>query len=451
MENNEKFLRMTTGKPEKVIMRLAIPTVISMLVTAIYNIVDTYFAGKLDNEAAIAAVGVIFPAMAVIQAVGFLFGQGSGNFISRVLGQKDTDKALRMTSTAFFSSFLIGIAITVFGLIFLSPLTNLLSTVDEVTPFAKEYLKYVLLGAPFIISSFVINNQLRFQGNASYAMIGLVSGGIINIALDPILMFQCDLGVAGAAIATSISQAFSFVLLWIGTLKGGNLRIKITKFTFKAEYYKEIFRGGLPSLFRQSIASVASAMLNNAAGNLGEISVAAQAATTVINRIVMFINSAVIGFGQGFQPFCGFNYGAKLYHRVKKGYNFCVTVSTVFLSVTALFGFIFAEGIIKLFNSDPEIVKFGATLFRFQCLSIPFFGIIIMGNMIMQNLGMVVKATFLATARQGIFFIPLILLLPEFFGATGVQVSQATADILAAVCAIPLSVSVIKFLNSKNK
>jgi Na+-driven multidrug efflux pump len=245
------------------------------------------------------------------------------------------------------------------------------------------------------------------------------------------------------------AAVFSFVLLWIGTLKGGNLRIKISKFTFNAEYYKEICRGGLPSLCRQGIASVAGVVFNFAAGSLGDMSDYALAASSIINRIVMFVNSAVIGFGQGFQPFCGFNYGAKLYDRVKKGYFFCLTVSTIFLAATAVVGLLFAEEIISLFRKDPEVIEFGSAVLRFQCASLPFFGLIIMGNMIMQNLGMVVKATFLATARQGIFFIPLILLLPELFGVTGLQVSQSAADILAAVCAIPLTVSVIKFLNKK--
>ncbi len=450
MEQSKKFIRLTTGKPETVIMTMAIPTVISMLVTAIYNMADTYFVSKIRDVSASAAVGIVFPAMAIIQAVGFFFGQGSGNYISRALGQKNTDSALRMASTGFFCSFLIGIIITVLGLCFSEPLSYALGSTPTTLPYTMDYLKYILLGAPFIISSFVINNQLRFQGNATYAMVGLVSGGILNIILDPILIFKLELGISGAAIATSVSQVFSFVLLWIGTLRGGNLRIKLSKFTLKAELFAEIYRGGLPSLCRQGIASVAGVIFNFAAGNLGAMSDFALAASSIINRIIMFVNSAVIGFGQGFQPFCGFNYGAKLYDRVKRGYFFCLIVSTVFLTVTAVGGFIFAEEIITLFRKDKEVIEFGTAVLRFQCCSLPFFGVIIMGNMIMQNLGMVIKATFLATARQGIFFIPLILLLPEIFGVVGLQAAQAAADILAAVCAIPLSISVIKYLKLKS-
>ncbi|MEE0839458.1 MAG: MATE family efflux transporter [Acutalibacteraceae bacterium] len=447
-DRNQKFIEMTNSKPETLIVKMAIPTVISMLVTAFYNMADTYFVSKIENVSATAAVGVVFSLMALIQSVGFFFGQGSGNYISRALGKQNTAEAEAMSSTGFFYSFFAGILITVLGLIFVEPLALVLGSTKTILSYATEYLRYILLGAPFIISSFVINNQLRFQGNAVYAMIGLVSGGIVNIILDPIFIFTLGLETAGAAIATVISQIFSFILLLIGTTKGNNIRIRFSRFSFSFFYLKEISKCGLPSLCRQAIASIASIILNNVAGGYGDFSIAA---ISIVNRITMFANSAVIGFGQGFQPFCGFNFGAGLYARVKKGFVFCLKVSAVFLLAVSVLGFIFAPQLIHLFRRDPQVLSFGTTVLRFQCISFPFFSVIVMGNMITQNLGMVGRATFLATARQGIFFIPLVIALPLFFGIEGLSLVQMAADLLTAICAIPMAIYVIKFLNNKEK
>lgn len=444
-EQNKKFTEMTTGKIEPQIIKMAVPTIISMLVTAFYNMADTYFVSKIDDVSATAAVGVVFSMMALIQAVGFFFGQGSGNYISRALGRQNTEEAERMAATGFFYSFFIGIIITVLGLIFIEPLALLLGSSKTILPYSTAYLKYILFGSPFIVSSFVINNQLRFQGNAVYAMVGLVSGGILNIILDPIFIFSFGWGTAGAAIATVVSQVFSFVLLLIGTTKGNNLRIRISRFSFRFFYLKEICRCGLPSLCRQGIASIASIVLNNVAVDFGDFAIAS---ISIVNRITMFINSAVIGFGQGFQPFCGFNYGAKLFDRVRKAFIFCIKVTTVFLTVIAVLAFIFAPELISIFRKDTDVIDFGTRVLRFQCISIPFFGIISMGNMIMQNLGMVGRATFLATARQGLFFIPLVIVLPLLFSETGLQATQCCADLLTAICAVPLSLSVIKYLKN---
>lgn len=445
-DRNEKFILMTTAKIEPLIIRMAIPTIISMLVTAFYNMADTYFVSKIKDVSATAAVGVVFSMMALIQSVGFFFGQGSGNYISRALGKQDIKEAEQMAATGFFYSFFIGIIITVLGLIFIKPLALLLGSSQTILPYSTAYLKYILLGAPFIISSFVINNQLRFQGNAVYAMVGLVLGGILNIILDPLFIFTLGLGTAGAAIATVVSQIFSFILLLIGTTKGTNLRIRISRFSWRPFYLKEITKCGLPSLCRQGIASVASIVLNNVAVDFGDFAVAS---ISIVNRITMFANSAVIGFGQGFQPFCGFNYGAKLYGRVQKAFIFCIKVTTAFLLIVSVLGYIFAPQVISLFRKDPEVIDFATKVLRFQCLTFPFFGIIVMGNMIMQNLGMVLKATFLSTARQGLFFIPLVLILPHFFAETGLQTVQMVADSLTAICAVPLCISVVKYLKDK--
>lgn len=442
----DKFSVLTEGKPEKVILKLAVPTIISMLVTAFYNMADTYFVSKIDNISATAAVGVSFSLMAIIQAIGFFFGQGSGNFISKALGRQDIKSAEQMAAVGFFFSFITGVIIAVLGLVFLSPISILLGSTPTILPYANEYLMYILLGSPFIISSFVINNQLRFQGAAAYAMVGLVSGGLVNVILDPIFIFSFNLGTAGAALATVISQIFSFVLLLVGTSLGGNLKIKIKNISFRFYFIKEIVKGGLPSLCRQGIAGLSSIILNTVAGNFGDFAIAA---ISIVNRIAMFVNSVIIGFGQGFQPFCGFNYGAGFYHRVRKGFAFCIKLSTIFLIIASILGFVFADELIMIFRNDANVVEFGSAVFRFQCISMPFFGIIIMGNMIMQNLGMVGRATFLSTARQGTFFIPLVIILPLIFGKIGLQAAQGTADLITAIVSIPLILSVMNHLKSK--
>jgi len=315
----EKFIQMTQPPVEKLILKLAVPCIISMLVTSFYNMADTFFVGMLKSNAATGAVGVVFSMMAIIQAVGFFFGQGSGNYISRMLGQKHYDEASTMAANGFFLSLATGVLICVLGQIFLEPLAYLLGSTDTILPYTKEYLRVILLGAPWMMASLVLNNQLRFQGSAMYSMVGITTGAVLNIALDPIMIFTLDLGVAGAGWATIISQFVSFLILLTGCAKGSNIHIKPKYFRINWFYLKQMARGGLPSLARQSLASVATICLNHAARPYGDVVIAAMG---VVQRIAMFGASAMIGFGQGFQPFCGFNYGAGLYKRVKKGFWF---------------------------------------------------------------------------------------------------------------------------------
>ena len=290
-------------------------------------------------------------------------------------------------------------------------------------------------------ASLVLNNQLRFQGSANYAMIGIVSGAVLNIALDPLLIFVFDLGVAGAGWATIISQVVSFCLLYRGCSKGSNLRINIRNVKFQWHYYKMIIRGGLPSLARQCLASVATISLNHAAQPYGDAAIAAMG---VVQRITMFGFSAMLGFGQGFQPVCGFNYGAGLYSRVKAGFWFCVRISLCFLVGVGVLGYVFAPTLVALFRDDPEVIEFGTRALRFQCLTLWVQSWVVMSNMLMQSIGKTVPATFLAIARQGLFFVPAVLLLPPFLGAMGIQVAQSTADVLTFLCAIPIQLRVLR-------
>ena len=441
ISQEEKYIQMTQPPVSRLICKLAVPCIISMLVTAFYNMADTYFVDKLNSNAATGAVGVVFSMMAIIQAVGFFFGQGSGNYISRELGKKNYEEAARMASTGFFSALGAGAVICVFGLIFLEPLAYLLGSTDTILPHTKAYLGVILVGSPWMAASLVLNNQLRFQGSASFAMIGIVTGAALNIALDPLLIFAFEMGVAGAGWATIISQFVSFCILFIGCKKGGNISIRLKNFRFRWHYYYMIFRGGFPSLARQCLNSVATVCLVHSAKEYGDVAVAAM---TVVQRITMFGASAMLGFGQGFQPVCGFNYGARLYKRVRDGFWFSVVVSTLTLFGIGVLGFIFAPTVVGWLRSDPDAIAIGSVALRFQCATFMTQGWIVMSNMMQQSIGRTVSATFLSVARQGLFFIPVVLIMPMFLGITGIQMAQSTADVLTFLCAIPVQIYVLK-------
>lgn len=440
VQQEEKYIYMTTTPTPRLIGELAVPTIISMLVTSFYNMADTFFVGRLNTQST-AAVGVVFSVMAIIQALGFFFGHGSGNYISRRLGAKEFDEAAAMAANGFFLAFLCGLAVMAGGLFFLKPLAVALGSTPTILPYTEAYLRIILLGAPFMTSSLVLNNQLRFQGSAAYAMVGIVTGAVINIILDPILIFGLRMGVAGAAAATVISQFSSFLLLLFQSRRGGNIRIRFRNFQPGFHCMKEICRGGLPSLCRQGLGSVAGILLNHSAGGYGD---AAIAGMSIVSRVSMFASSALIGFGQGFQPVCGFNYGAKLYHRVREGFSFCVKYATVFLIGVAGAAAVFAPQIISLFRKDDaQVIAIGARALRLQCLAFPLTGWIVMSNMMLQSIGKALKASILAAARQGLFFIPLILILPRLFGLFGVEMCQTISDICSFILAVPLCCSVL--------
>lgn len=442
----DNYVYLTTAPVPRLIISLAIPTIISMLVTSFYNMADTYFVGKINTQAT-AAVGIVFSVMSIIQAVGFFFGHGSGNYISRKLGAQETENAEKMAATGFFWALFIGFALAVVGLIFLTPLSMALGSTPTILPYTEKYLGIILLGAPFMTASLVMNNQIRFQGNAAYAMVGIVSGAVINVVLDPILIFVFDMGISGAALATVISQMCSFSLLLYMSRKGGNIRIRFRNFTPSLAFIKEIIGGGTPSLARQGLASVATILLNVAAGAYGD---AAIAGMSIVTRIAMFINSFLIGFGQGFQPVCGFNYGAGLYGRVRQGFWFCVKIGFVFLLICAVAGMGFAEEIVSLFRKgDPDVIAVGAAALRWQFITFPLGSWIVVSNMMLQTIRKPVKATIISSARQGLFFIPLIFILPYYLGLRGVEMCQAVADLLTFLLAIPLTWSVLQEMKRK--
>ena len=354
IKQEEKYKSLTQSNIEPLIIKMAIPTIISMLTTSFYNMADTFFVSKINTQST-AAVGIVFSMMAIIQAIGFFFGHGSGNYISIKLGAKDTLEASKMAATGFVSAMIVGFIILIFGIIFINPLAYILGSTNTILPYSKIYMKYILIGAPYMTASIVLNNQLRLQGNALFAMIGLISGAIINIILDPLFIFYFDMGIKGAAVGTIISQFISFCVLLIGANVWGTLPIKLKDFSPSLEKYKAIIVGGLPSLCRQSISSFSTAFLNTSASFFGD---AAIAAMSIVNRVSMFTNSSIIGFGQGFQPVCGFNYGAKKYDRVIHAFYFCVRVSTIVLIIFAFIIFTNSHLIVSLFNKEDDAFLF---------------------------------------------------------------------------------------------
>lgn len=440
-QQTEKYVRMTTAPVGGLIARLAVPTIISMMVTAAYNMADTFFVGQLKSNSATGAIGVAFSLMTILQALGFFFGQGSGNYISRQLGKQKTEDAGIMAASGVVYAALTGAAVLVIGQIFLTPICRMLGATETILPYARDYLRFILIGAPYMVASFVLNNQLRFQGSAFNGMIGIAAGALVNIALDPLLIFVFHMGVTGAAVATIISQFLSFCLLLYGTTRPGNVPIRRRNIRFSKEIFLEIVKGGLPSLLRQGLMSLATICLNHAAGVYGD---AAIAAMSIVSRSMGMAQSALIGFGQGFQPVCGFNYGAGRYDRVKAAFHFCIRTATLGLIVLAAVGFIFAPQIVGIFRDDPEVIGFGAKAMRFQCITFPLGSLIMIGNMMTQTMGKTAQASVLAAARQGLFFIPAVLILPGLIGALGIQIAQSVSDFFAFLLALPLVISVLK-------
>ena len=419
---------MTETPVSRLIPRMALPCVVSMLVTAFYNMADTFFVGMLKSNAATGAVGVVFSLMAIIQAIGFFFGQGSGNFISREIGHKNYQEASEMASTGFFSALATGVLICVLGLLFLEPLAYLLGSTDTILPYTKAYLSVILLGAPWMTSSLVLNNQLRFQGSAAYAMVGITSGAVLNIGLDPLLIFVLDLGIAGAAWATIISQFVSFCLLLIGCTKGGNLQIHLSHVKLKPYYYLWIFKGGLPSLARQGLASVATICLNQAARTYGDAAIAAMG---VVQRIMMFGGSAMIGFGQGFQPVCGAAFGAKQTARCQEAYRFCQRVAIAFSLAAGLAFFALAPALAARFAPDAQAAEAARRALRLQSVAFPAQSAVILMTMLTQAMGLTLRASLVATSRQALFFLPLLAVLPRLFGLWGLLACQSASDLAA--------------------
>ena len=452
-QRQARFVMMTESPVRQLVMKMAIPTIISMMVTALYNIVDAFFVGHISTEAT-AGVGVAFAYMTFINAIGFFFGHGSGNFISTALGAKKYTEAEKMAATGFISSMAIGTLAAVVGLFFLSPLSRMMGATPDIVPSSNAYMLFILIGTPFMMSSLTLNNQLRLQGNARYAMVGIATGAVLNIFLDALLIYGLGMGVMGASLATCISQFVGWLILLLGTEKSGNVHIRFRHFTPTLRSYIDIFNGGAPSLCRHVFVCISTIMLNRYAAYYATpgTEASAIAAFAIVARIMMFAFSIILGVGQGFQPVCGFNYGAGLHERVRKSFVFTTKLATIILIIMSIAFAIFAPDLIMIFRSeDAELIKIGTEVLRWQCLAFPLVGVSTVTNMMYQTTRKTLVATLLSMGRQGIFFIPTIMILPLFIGLQGVEMTQAIADAMTFLLALPFAFQEIKDKKDKKR
>ena len=438
-----QYDKMTKQPVGSLVIKLGIPTTLSMLVTNIYNMVDTMFVGKLGTSAS-GAVGIVFGFMSILQAFGFLFGQGAGSIISRRLGNKDEDSASVVASTAFFSSMFMGLLIGILGTVFNTKMVYLLGSTDTILPYAKTYSLFILAAAPFMTSTFTMNNILRFEGKASLSMVGLMTGAILNMVGDPILMFGLDMGIAGAGLSTAISQFVSFCVLLSMFLSGKTQsKLSVRKITREFNVLFDIVATGFPSLVRQGLQAVSTMILNQQARIYGD---AAVAAMSIVSRISFFIFAVGLGIGQGFQPVCGFNYGARKFSRVKEAFSFTLVAGEVLLGMFAVAGLLFSNQAIAVFRDDAEVIAFGTPALRYQCMALFLNPLIVLSNMTLQSTGQRAWATFLSMMRSGLYLIPMIYILTYTMGARGIQLAQPVSDVLSFATALPVIVNFIRKL-----
>lgn len=445
---NDKRLQLMESAPiNKAITTMAIPATAGMLLSAIYNLADTAFVSRLGTSQ-IGAVGIIFPLMMLISAVGMTFGMGAGSYISRLLGTKDFDMANKTASTAFFSTVFISIVLLLIGFPLRSNLVVLFGATDSILKYANQYIVYILIAMPFMMGVMVLNTMLRAEGSAKLSMIGMASGAVLNIILDPIFIFVFKMGVSGAALATAISQFVSFVILITPYFRRKSiLHLRLKMFTFKLKLYGEILKIGIPSFLRQGLSSFSFVLLNGAAGLYGGDS--AIAALTIMLRVMMFILMIIFGIGQGFLPVAGYNYGARNYDRLLKGLYFTIKVCMV-ISLFGTISFVFFGGmILNLFKVSEEVAIIGVKAFRYTGFIMPALGFVIPVNMLYQAMGRGIPATLLSISRQGIFFIPIILILPKLIGLNGVLMAQPIADLCTLIFTALLSISLFREIIGK--
>ena len=428
-----QYARMTEESIPRLIVSLSIPTILSMLVTNIYNLVDTAFVGQLGTSQS-AAVGVIFGYMAILQAVGFMFGQGAGSIAARLLGARDEERASRIASTGIVCAVGLGVILSLVSFPLMDPIIRFLGSTETIAPYARQYITYILIAAPAMTGGYTLNNLLRYEGKASLGMVGLMTGAILNIALDPLLMFVLDLGIAGAAIATAFSQIVSFLVLLSMFLRGKtSLRLSVRKADLRLRTVGDIATTGMPSMLRQVLNSVATILLNSNAAVYGDEAVAAM---SIVSRITFFVFALALGIGQGFQPVCAFNYGAKKYDRLMSAFRVTVILAEGILIGMAGAGFLFSGQLIGLFRDDPAVIAIGTRALRLQFATLLFLPFTMAVEMLYQSTGHRLGASLLSSARSGLFFIPALLILSAVRGLSGIQEAQP----LAYVLEFPLSV-----------
>ena len=442
MNNEERFKRMRYEKIPKLIISLGIPTTISMLITNIYNMADTYFVSQISLSAS-GATGIVFAVMAILQAFGFMCGHGSGSNISRSLGRKDEENASRFASSGLFLSFCISLVLMIAGLVFLEPLIRLLGSTDTILVEAMNYGRFIFLAAPAMVMSCVCNNILRYEGRAVYAMVGLTFGGILNMMLDPILIFVFHLGISGAGIATMVAQYLSLFILLIPFFRNRTAsRLRLSYISRNIDTFINIIVTGSPSLARQGLNSISTAMLNMMAKPLGD---AAIAAMSVVGRVSNMLFSLSLGIAQGFQPVSSFNYGAGDYKRVKESTVFTIGFGTALIAVLCTLAFINAPLIISLFRSEELVIEIGSAALRLMCFGLLLLPTVSVTNMLFQGIGESKKALFVACLQSGAFFIPLVVILTRAFGVNGLICATPLSYFLAFSVALPM---VVKFMRN---
>ena len=425
-----QFEKMTSTPVSRLIITLSIPSIISMLINNIYNLVDTAFVGRLGTSAS-GAVGVVF---------GFMFGQGSGSILSRALGRQDSESATLHASAGFFGAMLCGAVITVIGFVWLDEIVMLLGSTETIAPYAKTYISFILIAAPFMSSSLALNNVLRYEGKAAYGMVGLMSGAILNMIGDPILMFGLDMGIAGAGLSTALSQIISwFILLYMFLAGKSSVKLSFSKAIHAAPaVYGNICATGFPSLIRQGLNSLTTVLLNAQCARFGD---AAVAGMSIVSRLIFFAFSIALGIGQGFQPVAAFNYGAKKYSRVRKGYWFTVAATEAVIIVACSLLLIFSGSLIAVFRNDPDVIAVGTRALRLQALAYLVFPFSMTTEMLMQSTGKRAGASFLSALRSGLLFIPLLLILSNLRGIAGIQEAQPLAIVLTTPMAVPFMIA----------
>ena len=437
------YRKMTETPIPKLILALGVPTTVSMLITNIYNMADSYFVSQVSLSAG-GATSIVFGIMAILQAFGFMFGHGAGSNISRLLGSKQNERASRYASVGFFAAMLCGIIITVCGLIFLEPLMRLLGSTATILPYAMDYGTWIFIAAPAMTSSCVMNNILRYEGRATLAMIGLTTGGILNIALDPLFIFVLDMGISGAGLATALSQYISFGILLFMFLGKKTQTILSPRFVKgEPEVFKNIVTTGLPSFARQGLSSISTMVLNLQAKMFGDAAIAAMG---YVGRTSSLVFSVGLGIGQGFQPVSGYNYGAKKYSRVKKGTYFTLIFGTAILGIITTACFAFAPEIISLFRKEAEVVEIGSEALRIMCVALAFLPVSVVGTMLFQSIGRSTFALILSCLHSGAVFIPLCLILPRFLGVLGIEIAQPISYFVSAVISMPMTLTFLKNL-----
>ncbi len=440
------FVKMTESPVEKLLVGLSIPTIISMMVSNIYNLVDTAFVGTLGTSES-GATGVVFGFMTILQAVAFMCGQGAGSNMSRRLGEKDIAGADRYASTGFFLSFLIGALIALAGFIFMEPFLFVLGSTGTIAPHAGKYIFWILVSAPFFTSSLTMNNLLRYEGKAKLGTIGIMTGAVLNILCDAVFMFVLKMGISGAGLATALSQFTSFcILLSMYLCKKTQTEISVKYVSRNFLVIFNVMATGFPSLLRQSLHSVATMLLNGTAGIYGDSAVSAM---SIVSRISFFPLSVAIGIGQGFQPISAFNFGAKKYERVKRAFWCAFTGAEAVLALLSIPIFIFAPALVQQLRNDSAVIETGTRALRLMCMAQISLPLTMMVEMGFQSIGEKLMASLSSSLRSGIIFIPMLVVLSRIRGLAGIQEAQPLSFILTFILTVFLCRIYLKKLSPR--